>query len=115
MLLMTCCGSLTLRVKHGANANATEGWRGQTALMWAAAEGHSAVVPVLVAAGANLHARSSGGFTPLLFGARHGQIATVEALEPVLDVVSSVVPVVSVFQSIRPVAVSAAEVPVVSV
>jgi ankyrin repeat protein len=65
---------------HGANPNATENWRGQTALMWAAAEGHAAVIPELVEAGANVHARSSGGFTAILFASRHGRIPAVEAL-----------------------------------
>ncbi len=55
-------------------------WRGQTALMWAAAEGHAPVIEALVARGANVHARSNGGFTPLLFAAREGRIAAVEAL-----------------------------------
>ena len=55
-------------------------WRGQTALMWAAAEGHAAVIDALVARGANVDARSNGGFTPLLFAAREGRIAAVEAL-----------------------------------
>ncbi len=67
-------------LKRGADANAAEGWRKQTALMWAAAEGHAGVIPILVGAGANLHARSSGGFTPLLFAAREGRIAAVQAL-----------------------------------
>src|SRR5688572_10090286 len=67
-------------LKRGADVNAVEGWRKQTALMWAAAEGHAGVIPTLVAAGANLHARSSGGFTPLLFAAREGRIAAVQAL-----------------------------------
>ena len=35
---------------HGANANAKEGTRGQTPLMWAAAEGNADVIRVLVAA-----------------------------------------------------------------
>ena len=41
--------------------------------MWAAAEGHASVIQALVARGANVHARSNGGFTPLLFAAREGQ------------------------------------------
>ena len=64
----------------GANPNAVEGWRKQTALMWAAGEGHASLIPILVAAGADLHARSGGGFTPLLFAARDGRIAAVQAL-----------------------------------
>ena len=34
-------------VAHGANVNAKESWRGQTALMWAAAEDHAAVIRLL--------------------------------------------------------------------
>ena len=65
---------------RGADPNAKEGWRGQTALMWAAAEGHAAVIDTLVARGADLNARSNAGFTALLFAAREGRIAAVEAL-----------------------------------
>ena len=69
-------------LRHGAAAtvDAREGWRGQTALMWAAAEGHAAVVAPLVAAGAAVDARSDGGFTPLAFAVRAGHGAAVEAL-----------------------------------
>ena len=48
--------------------------------MWAAAEGHAAVIEALVARGADVHARSSGGFTALLFAAREGQIGRLKAL-----------------------------------
>ena len=41
-------------LRYGADVNAKEGWHGQTALMWAAAEGHPAVVR---------SARSSAGRT----------------------------------------------------
>ena len=37
-------------LEAGAAVNAKEGWHGQTALMWAAAEGHPAVIQVLVGA-----------------------------------------------------------------
>ncbi len=63
-----------------AGVDAREGWRGQTALMWAAAEGHAAVVAPLAAAGADVDARSDAGFTPLAFAVRAGQGAAVEAL-----------------------------------
>ena len=74
--------SVTALLQHGAGAgiDAREGWRGQTALMWAAAEGHAALVAPLVAAGADADARSDGGFTPLAFAVRAGHGATVEAL-----------------------------------
>ena len=43
--------------------------------MWAAAEGHAEAIEVLVEAGAEVNARSSAGWTALLFAAREGQIA----------------------------------------
>ena len=75
-------GSVTALLRHGAGAgvDAREGWRGQTALMWAAAEGHAAVVAPLVAAGADVDARSDGGFTPLAFAVRAGHGDAVQAL-----------------------------------
>jgi ankyrin repeat protein len=83
------------------NGSAT---RGQTALMWAADERHSAVVEVLLRHGADVHARSDvwqqlwqtagdqdtspenikwireGGYTPLLFAARRGDLASAKLL-----------------------------------
>jgi len=88
----------------GADVNATEDTRGQTALMWAVAQGHHAVVATLLDHGAAVTARSKarprlmyadntnasqydqgmmwnrGGFTPLLFAARHGDIASAKLL-----------------------------------
>ena len=74
--------SVEALLRHGAAAtvDAREGWRGQTALMWAAAEGHAAVVAPLAAAGADVDALSDGGFTPLAFAVRAGHGAAVEAL-----------------------------------
>src|SRR5205807_3449649 len=57
-----------------------ESKRGQTALMWAAAEGNTAVVEELVERGADMHAATKGGLTPLLFAVREGRIDTVRAL-----------------------------------
>ena len=83
---------------HGADVDAAERSRGQTALMWAVAQGHHDVIDVLLAHGADVHARSRirprmmhadstnasqydqgviwnrGGYTPLLFAARHGDV-----------------------------------------
>ena len=73
-------GAVNALLRHGTSVNAKEGWRGQTALMWAAAEGHAPVIEALVAKGADVHARSNGGFTALLFAAREGQIAATKAL-----------------------------------
>jgi ankyrin repeat protein len=49
-----------------------EEWRGQTALMWAAADDNADVAQALLDAGADLHARSRAGFTPLLYASRAG-------------------------------------------
>jgi uncharacterized protein len=65
---------------HGADVNAKESWRGQTALMWASAEGNVTTVELLLKAGADLHARENGGFTPLLFAVREGKIDVVRTL-----------------------------------
>ena len=81
---------------HGANVNVSERSRGQTALMWAVAQGHHEIIDVLIQHGADIDARARvrprlmhsestnasqydqgimwnrGGYTPLLFAARHG-------------------------------------------
>jgi ankyrin repeat protein len=62
-------------LSRGADPNVKESWRGQTALMWAAAEGHATVIEALVKRGADVQTRSNGGFTALLFAAREGRIA----------------------------------------
>ena len=48
--------------------------------MWAAAEGNTAAVDVLLEAGADLKLKSNGGFTPLLFAVRNAHIETTVAL-----------------------------------
>jgi ankyrin repeat protein len=93
---------MKLLLAHGGNANAREAVRGQTALMWAASERHADVVRLLIEKGASVHARtvplkpsesaeaprsaaaapSNGAneFTPLLFAARVGDLASVQLL-----------------------------------
>ncbi len=94
-----------LLLARGADVNARETSREQTALMWAVSQQHADVVRVLLAHGADLHARSKtrrqfvltccplfngdldgavyadqGGFTPLLFAARQGDIDSARLL-----------------------------------
>jgi ankyrin repeat protein len=75
--LMTCARTGSLEavwalLDHGADPGASESWRGQTALMWAAGEGHTEVARALIetAPGVDVDARSSNGFTALLIAAR---------------------------------------------
>jgi len=88
-----------LLIDAGANVNPKEQWRGQTALMWATANGHGEMTKLLIAHGANVEGRAAatdwgsqitgepraqyrpvGGLTPLLYAARSGCIACIEAL-----------------------------------
>jgi ankyrin repeat protein len=89
-----------LLLDHGANVNAKETYKGQTALMWAAAERHPEVVKLLMAHGADWKVRSvdretkvpklsaassispiaRGGFTALLFSAREGDVESARAM-----------------------------------
>ena len=75
--LMTCARTGNVEavkslLARGADANTKESRRGQNALMWAVAQKHAEVVRALVQNGADVHASSQGGFTPLLFAARVG-------------------------------------------
>ena len=87
---------------RGADPHAREHAHGQTALMWAAAQGHPEVVRLLLASGARVDDRSKvypqvvsssgnadrsgvfevmrGGYTPLLFAARRGDVASARLL-----------------------------------
>jgi uncharacterized protein len=71
---------VTLLLAHGARVNAVEPVRGQTALMWAAAEGHSAAIASLLASDADLRMRSLAGWTALLFAVREGHLDAVRSL-----------------------------------
>jgi len=88
-----------LLVQHGADVNARERFRDQTALMWAAAESQPEMVAFLISKGAAVDVRAkandwpnqmtseprvqyrpTGGLTPMLYAARAGCQACVEAL-----------------------------------
>ena len=100
--LMTCTrtgsvDAVAALLDHDASSiNAKEASRGQTALMWAVAQGYPGVVRILIEHGADVQARTQtrsllvsldgvlrspntgkvalGGFTPLLFAARQGSV-----------------------------------------
>jgi uncharacterized protein len=107
--LMRCAytgseAAVSALLAHGADVNAAELGEGQTALMWAVAEQHPKVVRQLIEHGAAIRARTStrrevrafadsdsrnpsdrreglyGGFTPLLFAARHGDLDSARLL-----------------------------------
>ena len=91
-------------INHGAEIDAAEPARGQTALMWAAANRHPAVTRVLLEHGSAIDTRTrtvqqlrgtglqsttspagatnfdAGGFTPLLFAARHDDAGSARLL-----------------------------------
>jgi uncharacterized protein len=54
--------------------------RGQTAIMWAAAEGHTPVVDLLIKENADFKTPLDSGFTPLLFAVRAGRSEVVKTL-----------------------------------
>ena len=84
-VLMTCSRTGSVEavkslLAHGANPNATEPWRWQTALMWAIAGSHSEITGALVERRADVHARTRGGFTPLMFAAQQGDLESARIL-----------------------------------
>ena len=62
--------AVQMLIARGADVNAKDTWRGQTALMWAASEDHAELIKVLLAGGAEVDARSTGNFTALMFAVR---------------------------------------------
>jgi ankyrin repeat protein len=72
--------SVKALVARGANVDSKDDRRGQTALIWAAAEGHADVVQALIDADADFGTRVPSGFTPLLFAVREGRIDVVRVL-----------------------------------
>ena len=72
-------GPVKALLARGADVNAKER-RGQTALMWAAAEGHAEVVAALLKAGAEFRTPLPSGFTPLFFAVREGRTDVVRVL-----------------------------------
>jgi ankyrin repeat protein len=102
LMLAARTGSLEVAerlVAHGANVNASETWRGQTALMWAT-DGHfPELTQFLIDQGADVSTRAivndwdaqvtsepraqyrpTGGLTPLLYAARSGCVDCISAI-----------------------------------
>ncbi len=108
-VLMRCvhtgdASAVSALVGHGADVSFREPSRGQTSLMWAAANAHPEATRVLLEHGADVNARTTvirqlhgvgmlsttspagaeffnaGGFTPLLFAARSGDVASARLL-----------------------------------
>jgi uncharacterized protein len=93
-----------LFLEHGADVNVSDPRRGQTALMWAISFKHPDITQLLVENGANVNSRTimlkedfaplevegyegstikavpMGGYTPLIFAARAGDVATAKLL-----------------------------------
>ncbi|HXI26815.1 MAG TPA: ankyrin repeat domain-containing protein [Vicinamibacterales bacterium] len=65
---------------RGAKVDSKDEKHQQTALMWAAAEGHAPVVEMLIEVGADFKARLASGMTPLLFAVREGRSDVVRVL-----------------------------------
>ena len=91
--------AVRLLIEHGANVNVVERWQGQTPLMYAAAYDRGEVAAALIAAGADVNAKTPlnglperkhavryfveippGGFTPVMFAARHGALSALRVL-----------------------------------
>jgi ankyrin repeat protein len=91
-------GAVSALLQRGAQVNVREPLRGQTPLMWAVAQEHPEIVRLLIDHGADIRARSfvrpvhvnrggrangevlEGGYTPVLFSARQGDIESARLL-----------------------------------
>jgi len=91
--------AVRLLIENDANVNVVEQWQGQTPLMYAAAHDRGEVAAALIAAGADVNARTPindlperesrvryyveiplAGFTPVMFAARSGANSALRAL-----------------------------------
>lgn len=88
-------GAVRVLLARGADVHARESRRGQTAVMWAAAEGHAEVLEELIKAGADFRKPLDSGYTPLLFAVRQGHIAATKTLLKAGADVNEVVTVVA--------------------
>jgi ankyrin repeat protein len=78
---------------RGAKVDARDEKHQQTALMWAAAEGHAPVAEMLIEVGADVKTRLASGMTPLLFAVREGHGEVVRVLLKAGADVNATVPI----------------------
>ena len=69
-----------LLLDHDLEINARESEKGQTALMWAAANKHEGIVEALISAGSDVNASSTGGSTALHFAVQQGDVLSASLL-----------------------------------
>jgi ankyrin repeat protein len=67
-------------IAHKADTGAKDNEQGQTALMWAVAQKHADAAKALIDGGADIKARSRGGFTAMMFAARVGDSQSADVL-----------------------------------
>jgi ankyrin repeat protein len=72
--------SVKALLARGAKVDSTDEKHHQSALIWAAAEGHAPVVEMLIEVGADYQARLASGLTPLLLAVREGHGDVVRVL-----------------------------------
>ena len=72
---------MRLLLEKGADVKATDR-DGRTALIWAAQDGHEAVVRLLLEKGADVEAKDRDGRTALIWAAQGGHEAVVRLLTP---------------------------------
>ncbi len=83
--LITAAGTGNVAVianllEAGAQVSARTEETGQMALMWATGNAHHDAIEMLLAAGADVHAQSDLGFTPLLFATRNNDVEAARML-----------------------------------
>ena len=67
-------------IAGGADVNAKESAKGQTALLWALAGPHVEAARILIEHGADIHEASSSGFSPLMMATLYNSLEAVEML-----------------------------------
>ena len=72
--------AIKVLLAKGAKVNEIEPWKQQTAVMWAAGEGNTKAVEMLVEFGADVKLKSKAGYTAFLLAVRNNQIEAARTL-----------------------------------